>query len=237
MTVIRDTGAAVSAVAKHLAKPSDYTGKKLSVQLADPSHENSYDTAFVNIDSKFVRGRIEVILIPGLDGVLLGNEVKFVDNSKHPVSLHGEECVQMKRVHTRARIKAKEKPDYEKSFVLQTDASDHGLGAVLCQDKGLGLQPIACASKKLVGAATRYSTIEKECLAIVWGIRKFEPYLYGKQFIIQTDHAPLQYLNQYKTHNKKLMRWALQLEEFDFVVQHIPGRENACADFLSRHAL
>ena len=111
VTVVRDTGAAVSAVAKHLAKPSDYTGKKLSVQLADPSHENSYDIAFVNIESKFVKGRIEVILIPGLDGVLLGNEVKFVDNSKHPVSLHGEECVQMKRVHTRAQTKAKDKPE------------------------------------------------------------------------------------------------------------------------------
>ena len=125
-------------------------------------------------------------------------------------------------------------PDYDKEFILQTDASEYGLGAILCQDQGHGLQPIACASKKLTGAATRYSTIEKECMAIIYGVQKFEPYLYGRSFTIQTDHAPLRYLEQYKSQNKRLLRWALQLGEFSYKIHNIPGSANACADFLSR---
>jgi transposase InsO family protein len=125
-------------------------------------------------------------------------------------------------------------PDLSKTFVLRTDASDFGLGAILLQDQGFGLQPIACASKKLIPAERNYATVEKECLAIVWGIEKFSPYLYGKPFIVQCDHQPLQHLQRMKTSNSRLMRWAMQLQPYNFSVEAIPGKDNVGADFLSR---
>ncbi|XP_076465998.1 uncharacterized protein LOC143297484 [Babylonia areolata] len=125
-------------------------------------------------------------------------------------------------------------PDLSKPFVLRTDASAVGLGALLLQDHRMGPQPVACASKKLNAAERNYPTIKRECLALVWGIQKFEPYLYGKPFVVQTDHAPLQYLDRAKTASGRLTRWALQLKPFSFTVQAIPGKENVGADYLSR---
>jgi len=126
-------------------------------------------------------------------------------------------------------------PNFELQFVLQTDASDEGIGAILCQDQGQGLQPISCASKKLTKPERNYSTIEKECLALVWGVQKFQQYLYGRTFVVQTDHRPLQYLQQARNTNSRLMRWALQLQPFSVTVENIPGKENVPADFLSRN--
>jgi hypothetical protein len=125
-------------------------------------------------------------------------------------------------------------PDPQQPFVIRTDASEIGLGAILLQDHGKGLQPVACASKKLSGAEKNYPIIEKECLAIVWGIHRFEQYLYGREFTIQTDHSPLRYLDSMKSTSGRLTRWALQLQPFNYAVQVIPGKDNLGADFLSR---
>lgn len=125
-------------------------------------------------------------------------------------------------------------PDKDKVYTLRTDASDRGIGAVLMQDQGHGLQPVAYASRKLSETESRYATIEKECLAIVWAIRKFEPYLFGNSFVIETDHQPLQYLRKSRTENGRLMRWAIQLQQYQFVVKVIPGKDNVGADYLSR---
>ena len=89
-------------------------------------------------------------------------------------------------------------PDFEKDFVLRTDASDTGLGAVLLQKHGEMMFLIAYASKKLAGAPKSYATVEKECMAIVWTIDKFSCYMYGRSFTLQTDHHPLTYLNSAK---------------------------------------
>ena len=127
-------------------------------------------------------------------------------------------------------------PDFDKDFILRTDASDTGLGAVLLQKHGEMMFPIAYASKTLAGAPKSYATEEKECMAIVWAIDKFSCYLYGRSFTLQTDHHPLTYLNSAKLTNPRLMRWALKLQPFRFRVEAIPGVDNVGADWLSRSA-
>jgi len=127
-------------------------------------------------------------------------------------------------------------PDVSRPFVLQTDASNTGLGAILLQEDDQGEKhPIAFASRKLLPRETRYSTIERECLAIVWGIGKFQEYLYGTEFVLETDHQPLQYLGRAQFQNGRLMRWALALQPYRFLLRAIHGRDNVGADCLSRN--
>jgi RNase H-like domain found in reverse transcriptase len=126
-------------------------------------------------------------------------------------------------------------PDYEKPFQLQTDASDTGLGAVLLQEYDGLKHPIAFASRKLLPREQNYATIERECLAIVWGINKFDNFLYGKHFLLEVDHEPLKYLNECNFKNGRLTRWALSIQPYRFTVIHIKGSDNVGADFLSRH--
>ncbi|XP_075726234.1 uncharacterized protein LOC142767871 [Rhipicephalus microplus] len=125
-------------------------------------------------------------------------------------------------------------PDLTKEFILRTDASDTSLGAVLLQSHEGTLHPIAYASRKLLPRESSYSTIERECLALVWGIQKFNTYLYGVPFLVQTDHQPLQYIKQAKQLNSRVLRWSLLLQEYQFRVEHIKGSENVGADYLSR---
>jgi len=73
-----------------------------------------------------------------------------------------------------------------------------------------------------------------ECLAIVFGVKKFQKYLYGKEFILQTDHAPLGYLMGGKVENARCMRWAMYLQSYRFRIEVIKGRDNIGADYLSR---
>jgi hypothetical protein len=125
-------------------------------------------------------------------------------------------------------------PDIDKQFILRTDASDVGIGAVLMQEISGTKFPVAFASRKLLPREQRYSVIEKECLGIVWGIQKFFQYVYGTEFILETDHAPLVYLNCTKMSNPRVMRWALSLQPFRFRIVAIKGSDNVGADFLSR---
>ena len=126
-------------------------------------------------------------------------------------------------------------PNVKETFVLQTDASNDGLGAVLLQEEEGFKYPVAYASRKLLQREKNYSTIERECLAIVFGIQKFHNFLYGQEFILETDHQPLKYLNQTEFQNGRVMRWALALQPYRFTVQYNRGSQNVGADFLSRH--
>jgi hypothetical protein len=125
-------------------------------------------------------------------------------------------------------------PDISEPFTVRTDASSYGLGAVLLQEKSGILHPVMYSSKKLLDCQRRYSTIERECLAIVWALTKFSRYLVGRAFTLQTDHRPLTFLQSSKTKNNRLLRWALMLQEYKFVVQPISGQCNTIADLLSR---
>lgn len=125
-------------------------------------------------------------------------------------------------------------PDFSKPFILTTDASNYALGAVLSQGAVGNDKPIAYASRTLNDAETRYSTTEKELLAIVWAVKYFRPYLYGRKFTIFTDHRPLAWLNSLKEPGSKLTRWKLRLSEFDFDIIYKKGKQNCNADALSR---
>jgi len=76
--------------------------------------------------------------------------------------------------------------------------------------------------------------VERECLAIVWDITKFQEFLHKKEFILETDHSALQFLGNAKFQKSRLMRWSLVLQLYRFVVHAIHGCENVGADFLSR---
>ena len=126
-------------------------------------------------------------------------------------------------------------PDFSRPFVLQTDASDRGVGAVLAQrDENNCDHPVAYFSRKLRPREQRYSTVEKECLAIRLGVEAFRVYLLGRQFHVQTDHRALQWLDRLKESNARLTRWSLALQPYQFVVEHRAGTSNANADALSR---
>lgn len=119
----------------------------------------------------------------------------------------------------------------DNTFILKTDASGHSVGAVLSNSHD---RPIAYASRALNKAEKQYSTIEKELLAIVFGIKHFSCYLYGKKIIIYTDHRPLIYLFGMANPSSSLTKFRLIIEEYNFDIKYIKGKNNVAADALSR---
>ena len=117
---------------------------------------------------------------------------------------------------------------------LRVDASPVWLGAVLTQTQDEVTRPIAYASRTLSNVERRYSQTEKEALVVVWGCEKYHLYLYGTEFIIYTDHKPLEIIyNPKRKPPARIERWALRLQPYRFKIQHVPGLENP-ADVLSR---
>lgn len=125
-------------------------------------------------------------------------------------------------------------PDFNDPFLLATDASSEASGAVLSQIRNGTERPIAYASRQLNAAEKNYSTTEKELLAVVWATRQFRCYLLGRKFTLFTDHAALKWLLSLKDPSSRLTRWALRLVEFEYNVEHKPGRKHTNADALSR---
>ena len=115
---------------------------------------------------------------------------------------------------------------------LHTDASDYGIGAYLFQVIDGVDRPIALMSKSLSGAELRWSTIEKECYAIVYALKKFEYLLQDVHFTLRTDHQNLIYVNTAPT--SKVTRWKLLIQGFDFDIEYLKGEENYVADSFSR---
>lgn len=120
---------------------------------------------------------------------------------------------------------------------LYADAGPEAAGAVLIQKDEHGEQrPVACASRAFSGPERNYSQLEKEALALVWAVRRFDYYLAGSKFILVTDHKPLEVLFKSQTRaSARVTRWRLAIQEYDFVIKYKSGEKNI-ADPFSRLA-
>lgn len=120
-----------------------------------------------------------------------------------------------------------------KPFRIRTDASDLGIGAHLSQSqKSQEENSVAFLSKSFTDTQRRWCTIEKEGYAIFYSIISWRHFLHGERFEVHIDHRILVYIH--KSDNPKIVRWKLALQEFDFTIVHIQGKDNVVADYLSR---
>ena len=128
-------------------------------------------------------------------------------------------------------------PISEGWYLLDTDASDFGLGAVLSQEQDGCERVIAYASRILNKAERKYETTRKELLAIVYGLKQYKQYLLGRHFVIKTDHAILSWLQRTAEPMLQLARWLTFIEQFDYKILHRPGTQHGNADGLSRRPI
>ncbi len=127
------------------------------------------------------------------------------------------------------------RPDFNKPFILHTDCNALGISVILGQLDEEGKEyVIAYASRSNNKVESNYSSYEGECLAIVWAIIHFKPYLYGTNFTLYTDHQPIKWLMTNDKFIGKLAHWALILQEYEFKVIHRPGITHQNADTMSR---
>ena len=126
-------------------------------------------------------------------------------------------------------------PDFSENFMLDTDASDVGIGAVLSQKHADGSERvIAYASRVLSKPERRYCVTRKELLAAISFVKNFRPYLLGKLFTLRTDHSSLTWLYNFKNPEGQLARWLEALQEYHFTIEHRKGRLHGNADAMSR---
>lgn len=125
-------------------------------------------------------------------------------------------------------------PDFTKEFILDTDASDYGIGAVLSQVIDGTERVVGFASKTLSKAERRYCVTRKELYALVHFVKYYRHYLVGKHFTVRTDHSSLQWLMRFKEPEGQVARWLEVLSSFDMKIEHRPGRKHQNADGMSR---
>jgi len=125
-------------------------------------------------------------------------------------------------------------PDFSRPFCIAVDASDVALGACLFQMVDGIEHPVAFYSKKLNPHQQNYATVEKEALALILATRTFLVYLDSNTVTVYTDLSPLQFLQKMANHNWKLLRWALELQQYTPDIKHRPGSRNWILDILSR---
>ena len=127
-------------------------------------------------------------------------------------------------------------PHFSAPFHLYTDASQTALGYILGQIVDGKEVVLAYGGRELTVTEKRYSTTEREALAVVDGIKRYQPYLSGKRFFVHTDHGSLSWLMKVRDPTGRLARWALQLQQYDFEIIHRAGTLNGNADALSRRS-
>ncbi|KAK9694887.1 RNase H-like domain found in reverse transcriptase [Popillia japonica] len=125
-------------------------------------------------------------------------------------------------------------PDFNHVFTIQTDASDIGLGAVLSQTIDGQERAINYLSRSLNANERKFSTVEKERLAVLWATEKLRPHIDGSHFTVITDHYSLCWLNRLNSPTGRLARWAVQLQQYDYTIIHRKGKFHVVPDALSR---
>jgi len=125
-------------------------------------------------------------------------------------------------------------PDYNKPFIVGVDASDTAIGAALMQEADGLERPVCYLSRKLNKHQKRYAIVEKEALALLTAVRTFSVYFGSAKTIVYSDHSPLQFLDRMAPHNQKLLRWCLELQQYNLEVRHRAGKDNLLPDILSR---
>jgi len=133
-------------------------------------------------------------------------------------------------------------PRFDQPFILQLDASDVGLSAILVRkiiddDHVTREHVIAYASRTLSAAERKYNATERECLAIIYGCNYYRPYLEGTRLTVVTDHKPLQWLHSTKDLNTRLARCEIQIAAYNIDIQHRPSNENGPPDAFSRYPI
>ena len=125
-------------------------------------------------------------------------------------------------------------PDFKKEFKIETDACDYGIGAMISQKNDGIDQQIAYFSRSLNKAERKYSTTEKEALAIVEAIKQFRPFVNGSQLTVVTDHKPLKWLESMQNPRNRGARWIMELQQYNYKVEYKPGKTHINADAISR---
>ncbi|KAG1445529.1 hypothetical protein G6F55_011924 [Rhizopus delemar] len=139
----------------------------------------------------------------------------------------------LKKLLTQAPVLAR--PDFNRDFILVTDASRNGLGCILTQlDENNHEHPIIYASRSLKSSEGNYGVSKLECLAVIWAVKLFRPYLLGRKFTIITDHSALKGLLNSTNPIGIIARWITILAEYEYEIKYRPGRVNESADFMSR---
>lgn len=171
--------------------------------------------------------RLTVNLTGALKGSTKGRDIDWTEEMQ-------KEFIELKRQIS--GMKSLLLPSYNKEFMLRTDASNTGLGAVLLQRDSEGRwRPVQWASKKLTPTEGRYTISEKEMLAVYWGIEKFSYELKGRKFRLVTDHKALEEIrNKPYFNNDRINRWVEKIQGYDFTVEYNKGEELAAPDALSR---
>ena len=127
-------------------------------------------------------------------------------------------------------------PDENKEWIINTDASGRAIGSVLLQERDDGgFNIVSTASRVLNQTEQRYTTCEKELLAIVYALQRFRIYVYGRKVTLFTDNKALSFLHRCVITSNRVARWMIQLQEYDLDVRHISGAQNHLADILSRN--
>jgi len=173
---------------------------------------------------KFIKGFAEIAA--PLNELLRKEQVFIMGKEQHLAKTH------LINALTNGPVLAQ--PDITLPFVLDTDASDLGLGVVLSQNIEGNERVIAYYSKGLSRAEKNYCTTRKEMLALVCGVKHFRHYLLGKPFIVRTDHSALQWLRSFKEPEGQVARWLEVLQAYEFSVVHRKGILHSNADALSR---
>ncbi|GFU58197.1 retrovirus-related Pol polyprotein from transposon 17.6 [Trichonephila clavipes] len=126
-------------------------------------------------------------------------------------------------------------PDANLPFQVHCDTSDYGVGCCLTQQDTEGIyRPIAFASQKFNATQKNWASIKKEAWAVLYGLNKFDKWIYGAKVEIISDHNPLKYLNQTTPKKSQANRWALALQRWNHSITHRPGIQHRSADALSR---